>query len=135
MSEAANSDSSSHHDLKTIKQFSQDAASDKTPFKAPRVSYNLNPFVPHDRDKFLKGIKTLKDGGFGMSSLEYFDRVDKQFNHVEEVFTKLIDKFNVNNDEIFTTMKMLEFEKNRIKLEVGNQKDVSLEDSFDASSV
>ena len=46
-----------------------------------------------------------------------------------------MDKFNVNNDEIFTTMKMLEFEKNRIKLEVGNRKDVSLEDSFDASSV
>lgn len=133
LAESTNVEDSTREDLKVIKDFSEKAAAHKTPFKAPRVKCNLQPFQPHDREKFVKSTKGLKDGGFGMTSLDYFERVDNQFVHLEDTLNKVTTEMNINNEEIFATLKMLEVEKNKLKIEVGNCKDVIIEDDFDAA--
>ena len=42
---------------------------------------------------------------------------------------------NVNVEEIFTMLKMLELEKNKIKIELGNCEDASIDSEFDTASV
>ena len=68
-----------------------------------------------------------------MTSLDYFERVDNQFVHIEDTLNKVTTEMNINNKEIFATLKMLEVEKNKLKVEVGNRKDVIIEDDFDAA--
>ena len=46
-----------------------------------------------------------------MSSLEYFRRVDDYLAHIENIVTNIINNMNITNDDIFATLKMLEFEK------------------------
>ena len=133
--EMAEDMTSTREDLDNLKEFSNKAAAHKTPFKAPRIRSTLKSFTPHDRDVFLKTTKTLKDGGFGMSSLEYFSRVDKYLIHLEEIINDIITNMNSTNQEVFTTLRMLEMEKNRVKMELGNRKEISLNNQFDAASV
>lgn len=135
LSELSDGKASSKEHLQDLKDFSDKAATHKTPFKVPNMKYNLKSFTPHNKETFLKGIKNLKDGGFGMTSLEYFGRVDDYLAHIEEVINNMLSNINITNDDIFTTLKMLELEKNRLKRELGNRNQVSLSDNFDALSV
>ena len=135
MAESVNYEESTQEDLKSIKNFTEKAASHKTPFKPPKVKCNLKDFEPNDREKFLKTFRALKDSGFGKTPLEYFERVDNQFYLIQCSLENATSKMNHNVEEIFLTLKMLEFEKKKLKLEVGNCKDVTIEDVFDAASV
>ena len=127
--------SASFEDLKSMQDFGSKASSHKTPSKPPQVKVSLSPFTPHDKEKFIKSMVNLKSDGFGKTSLEYFDRVDKQFANVENVVDNVVKNVNNNSSEIFTTLRMLEFEKNKIKSEVGNRNNVFISESFDAASL
>ena len=122
-------------DLKSIEDFSVKASSHKTPAKPPQVNIGLSPFAPHDKSKFLKSMSNLKSDGFGRTSLEHFECTDAQFRNVEKVVDKVIKNMNDSSAEIFTTLRMLEFEKNKIKAELGNQNDVTINGDFDADSL
>ena len=97
--------------MKNLKDFSNKAAIHKIPFKAPNIKYNIKTFALNNKEIFLKGVKNLKDGSFRMSSLEYFRRVDDYLAHIENIVTNIINNMNITNDDIFATLKMLEFEK------------------------
>ena len=101
----------------------------------PKITHDLDSFTYHDREKFLISSKSLKDGSFAMTSLDYFETIDKQFDLIQGSLSSSTSKMNINVEEIFTTLKMLELEKNKIKIELGNCKDISIDDEFDTASV
>ena len=67
--------------------------------------------------------------------MEYFEKIDIQFKNVEQVVENLIKSMNENSSDIFTTLRMLEFEKNKIKSELGSRNDVSINGTFDTASL
>ena len=95
----------------------------------------MDPLVStFNREKIVKEVK-LQPGGSGELSLNYFEELVSQFNHVEEVFNQFSDNASSTNDQILASLQMLEFEKNKIKGEVGCREEVRIQESFDAASV
>ena len=127
--------SASFKDLESIEDFSMKASVRKTPSKPPQVKATLSPFTPHDKAKFLKSMVNLKSDGFGKTTLEYFDRVDQHFSNVKGAIDNVVNNMNQTNDEIFATLRMLEFKKNKIKSDLGDCNNVSISETFDAASI
>ena len=133
---ASNEESiSSIKDLQSLKSFGEKAALHKTPSKPPKVQLGLNEFTPHDKKKFIKGMTNLKDDGFGMSAIEYFSRIDQQFDNVSKAMKKITQEVNLTSEEVFSALRMLQFEKNKLKSEIGNREKIIIHQDFDASSL
>lgn len=60
-----------------------------------------------------------------LSSSTFSKIVDKQFKHLEYVLNNVIKQFNTNNDVLTKSIRILESEKNSLKIEIG-KKDGSL---------
>jgi len=70
-----------------------------------------------------------------LSGSTFSEAVENQFKNVESAIKELINQVNSNNDDLTTSVRMLEFEKNKLKLEMGKREDVSLHKDVESSSV
>ena len=75
----------SKEDLAHTKAFEEKASKYKTPRRLPKPSIFIQPFKhTFDKEKIKKESK-FQPGGFGETSMSFFDQVIDQFNHIEIV--------------------------------------------------
>ena len=133
--EMSESSSFSNEDLERAKAFEEKAAQCKTPKKSSQPTINIKTFRPSfNKEKIQKETK-FSPGGFGESALSYFDQVNDHFSHIKVILKELRDLTTANNDQLFANLGMLEFEKNKLKAEIGSRNEVVIQEKFDASSV
>ena len=68
-------------------------------------------------------------------TLDFIKETEEYINHIKEVLNGFMNNTEMNNDQIFTSLKMLELEKNKLKWEIGNRDWVVIPEKFDSSSV
>ena len=125
----------SKSDLDKLNKYVKRAEQAKTPKKIPLKFEKVDPFKSSfNRDKVIKEIK-LQPGGFGEKTLNYFEEIQKQFDHLEMIVNQLMINSNANVDQILSTLKMIEVEKNKIKRDLGNREEVMINETFDATLV
>ena len=125
----------SKEDLDHTKAFEEKASKHKTPQRLPKPSIFIQPFDhTFDKEKIKKESK-FQPGGFGEASMSFFDQVIDQLNHIESVLKQLRDSNESNNDQLSTNLEMLQFEKNKLKAEIGSRQEVLIQENFDAASV
>jgi len=82
-------------------------------------------------EKEVLGRKT----SFNLSGSNFSKAVENQFRSIEIAMQEIVKQVNDNNYNLTTSVRMLEFEKNKIKRELGNREDIHLNEHFDAISV
>ena len=115
--------------------FARRAEEVKTPKKIPLKIDKVKAFKTiFDREKVKRKVK-LQPGGFSELSLDYFEEIADQFQRVKGVLNQAMLNSNSNLDQVLSTLKMIEFEKNKIKVELGNRENALINENFDTSSV
>ena len=131
----AESDAPTKQDLEEVDLFARRAEEVKTPTKTPLKINKVKAFkTAFDREKVKREVK-LQPGGFGELSLDYFEEIADQFQHVEGVLNQVMLNSNSSLDQVLSTLKMIRFEKNKIKVELGNRENALINENLGASSV
>jgi len=68
-------------------------------------------------------------------TLDFIKEIEEHINHIKEVLNGFMNNTEMNNDQIFTSLKILELEKNKLKGEIGNHDRVVIPEKFDSSLV
>ena len=111
-------------ELKSAEEFSLEASQFKTPKKLTVKSLRVKSFDP------MPGLTNSDD-----PTLKFISKIQDQLNHIEVTVNEYFENADSIDDQVFTSLKMLEFEKNRLKSEIGNRNQVVIPEDFDAASV
>ena len=118
-----------------MKTFEKLAAEHKTPSKPPKLKRDIDLFETYHNwktwEKDVLSGKTSVD----LSGSSFSQSVERQFNVLGRVVRDVISKVNSNNDELTKSIQMLEFEKNKLKAEVGKGDTASIHSDYESSII
>ena len=131
----AETDVSTKSNLQEADLFAKRAEEAKTPKKIPLKVSKVDSFKSSFNREKIKREAKLQPGGIGKVTLDYFEEIADQFQHVESVLNQMMLNSSSNLDQVLSALRMMDFEKNKMKRESGNRKDVLISENFDATSV
>ena len=106
-------------DIDELQDFGHQASIHKTPAKTPRLEHEILLFESqHDWKSWEKDV-LFGESSLGLSGSKFSKTVEKQFNHLEMALNGMIKQVHLNNYDLSTSVRMLDFEKNNLKVEVG----------------
>jgi len=124
--------------IKPIKEFSIKAAIHKTPAKNAKFepgSSSYAPSVTETTKKKLIEAHKLEKGKFSYKTVEFMAKMESQLVFLDDKLNSLSNAVqNINSDMLYE-IKILEMEKNKIRLELGSRKSVVINEDYDDSSV
>ena len=128
-------DQISVQDMKEFDSFGEKAASHRMPSKPLRLSSKVEPFeTKHEWKKWeeevLAGKKSLE-----LSGSNFSESVESQFKSLENIVNGIVKQVNENNEQVTKSVRMLEFERDNLKLEVGNRIEANVHSEFDSVSL
>ena len=119
-------------DIDHLQDFGHQALVQKTPANTPRFDHDI-PLFESQRDwkSWEKDILTGKPS-LDLSGSQFSLVVEKQFKCLEMASNDVIKQVNLNNDNLSTSVRMLEFEKNHLKVEIGKREEDNVHDDFES---
>ena len=135
----ANSNSDvSPQNIKPIEEFSLKASMHKTPAKDVKFEKDSSSYIPvftESSKKKLIETHKLEKGKFSYKTMDYMAKMEAHLvllGDKMKVLTSVVE--NINSDLIYE-IKILEMEKNKIRLELGSRKNVVIGEDYNDSSV
>ena len=101
---------SAKKELKSTEELSLEASEHKTPKKAALKTLQLKSFI------LKSDYSELND-----AASDFMIEIENHLNHIQETTNEFIKNLKANSDQLFTSMKVLEFKKNKLKSKIGNR--------------
>jgi len=122
-------------DINDLKSFSKMASNYRTPSKPPKFESTVESFESKHEWKnwekeVLAGRKSLD-----LSGSNFSQSVESQFKALEKLIKEVVNQVNKNNTDLSKSISMLEFERDNIKLEIGNRDSVNIHSDFESLSI
>ena len=125
----------SKEDLLQLEAFEKDAAIHKTPAKTPKLQNKIDPFESRHDWKFWEKEVLGGKTSLNLSGSKFSEAVENQFKSIESAMREIVKQVNDNNFNLSRSVRMLEFEKNKVKRELGNRENIQLDQQFEFVSV
>jgi len=122
-------------DIIQLEAFEREATLHKTLVKPTKLKNKINPFKSKYGWKYWKKEVLGGKTSLNLSGSNFSQAVESQFKSIETAMSLLVKQVNNNNDSITRSMRMLEFEKNKLKRELGNCDNIQLNAHFNSPSV
>ena len=138
LSEMADSGCASKDELDELSNFATKAASHKTPKKMAQAPINIG------RYNVIASAKSpaIESMGLSASNAKFarlvnsnFEKVDTQFLKLQETMGDILKRMDHMEEVSYTSIRSLEMEKERLKLEVGARSSATINEDVDAPSL
>ena len=138
LSKMAESGCVSIKELEELNDFASKAAAHKTPKKLDKVPIKVGKY------NAIAAIKSstpeISGGNPGNAKMlrnvnNNFEKVDAQFFKLEAIVSDVLKRMNTMEEVFSTSIRALELEKEKLKLEVGSRNSVALMEDMDGSSL
>ena len=121
--------------LKDLQEFEEKAASHKTPSKASRLESKIEPFESQcDWKEWEKEVLGGR-ASLNLSGSAFSETVENQFKAVQNILEDVVKQVNNNHAELSKSVRMLEFEKGKLKREIGNKNQEFINPEYETSSI
>ena len=139
LAEAGNSTKTGNpEEIKALEDFSAKASLHKTPGKNRSIRMSKEKHVPmfleNSKKKLIEAHK-LEKGKFSYKTMECMAKLENQVVALENELSDLMKVTDRMSSEIIYELKVLEMEKNKMKVELGSRSKVIIGEEFDDPTV
>ena len=122
-------------DIVGLKDFSEKASKHRTPSKPSKLESKIDTFQSqHDWKTWESEVLSGKTS-LNLSGSNFSETVEKQFSVLESAVQDVVSQVNKNNENLTKSMRMLEFEKNKLKADIGKREDAVIDPDFESSTI